>query len=188
MFFPYNFISFSSFVWLAGVGVFDADGVGVVEEVPGPFRFLLPGPLLLILSEPGLLGGESLTVGPIVPLEPVPTLLKWPVPSVGPCIIEDDGATAVDGGGVWWLFLLLRFAVVTTVILDKGDTEEDSGGRAITGDVAVIVWLFVEPRFGLRNFSCFSDDWDLKQMIFYFLQCEQWANIRHAFVTIYISL
>lgn len=48
------------------VGVLDAEGVGVVEAALALFLFRLPGPLLLILSEPGLLGGDSLTVGPIV--------------------------------------------------------------------------------------------------------------------------
>lgn len=72
---PYNFTSFSSFGFVS-VGVVDAEGVGVVEAALVPFLFLLPGPLLLILSEPGLLGGDSLTVGPIVFADPEPMLLK----------------------------------------------------------------------------------------------------------------
>lgn len=67
------------------VGVLEAEGVGVTgAAAPALLRFLLPGPVLLILSEPGLLGGESLTTGPMAALEPEPTLLKWPVPRVGP--------------------------------------------------------------------------------------------------------
>lgn len=71
----YNLISFSS-LGCVSVGVLDAEGVGVVEAALALFLFLLPGPLLLILSEPGLLGGDSLTVGPITFAEPELTLLK----------------------------------------------------------------------------------------------------------------
>lgn len=58
------------------VGVLDAEGVGVVDAALALFLLRLPGPLLLILSEPGLLGGDSLTVGPIALTEPEVMLLK----------------------------------------------------------------------------------------------------------------
>lgn len=69
-------MSFSSLVLLAmAVGVLlEVEGVGVVEAAPALFRFLLTGPELLILSDPGLLGGESLTVGPMLAADT--TLLK----------------------------------------------------------------------------------------------------------------
>lgn len=64
------------------VGVVDADGMGV-EAAVFLFRLLVP---LLILSDPGLLGGDSLTVGPIMLAEPVLLmLLKCPtVADAGP--------------------------------------------------------------------------------------------------------
>lgn len=68
------------------VGVVDADGMGVDAAA---FLFRLPV-LLLILSDPGLLGGDSLTVGPMMfteprPPPPPPMLLKWPtVADAGP--------------------------------------------------------------------------------------------------------
>lgn len=75
---------FSSFTVTVerAVGVVDADGVGV-DAVPFLFRFPVP---LLMLSEPGLLGGDSFTVGIIVLTGTVPlTLLKCPMPAdVGP--------------------------------------------------------------------------------------------------------
>lgn len=54
----------------------DAEGVGVVDAALALFLFLLPGPLLLMLSDPGLLGGDSFTVGPMMFAEPELTLLK----------------------------------------------------------------------------------------------------------------
>lgn len=75
IFISYNFISFSSFGFVR-VGVLDAEGVGVIEAALALFRFFLPGPLLLILSEPGLLGGDSLTVGPMLFADPELMLLK----------------------------------------------------------------------------------------------------------------
>lgn len=144
------------------VGVVDADGVGVTgAAAPALFRFLRPGPVLLILSEPGLLGGESLTTGPMALPEPEPTLLKWPVPSVGPWIIVGTGATVTAGGGVWRVVLLPRFDVVTTALLDTDEATDETGsaGGAVTG------WLLeVEPRFGLRVLSGFSVDWDLQSI------------------------
>lgn len=64
------------------VGVVDAEGMGV-DTVDFLFRLLV---LLLILSDPGLLGGDSLTVGPIMFKEPGPLmLLKCPtVADAGP--------------------------------------------------------------------------------------------------------
>lgn len=82
----YSFMLFSSFIMALAraVGVVDADGMGVDAAV---FLFRLPV-LLLILSDPGLLGGDSLTIGPIIftePTPPPPMLLKWPtVADVGP--------------------------------------------------------------------------------------------------------
>lgn len=71
------------------MGVLEADLLGVVEAGMAPvggicagaaivLRLRRPGPELGMLSEPGLLGGESLTVGPMMPgpAEPAPTLLK----------------------------------------------------------------------------------------------------------------
>lgn len=81
------------------VGVVDADGMDTA--VVFNFLFRLPGPLLLILSEPGLLGGDSLTVaGPIVFTRPVASPLKCPPLCVGPCIIDGTGAIVIAGGGV----------------------------------------------------------------------------------------
>lgn len=75
---------FSSFIGALAraVGVVDADGTGVDAAV---FLFRLPV-LLLILSDPGLLGGDSLTVGPIMLKGPAPLmLLKCPaVATAGP--------------------------------------------------------------------------------------------------------
>lgn len=74
---------FSSFIVVRAVGVVDADGIGV-DAAAFLFRLLV---LLLILSDPGLLGGDSLTVGPIMFAGPAPllTLLKCPrVAVVGP--------------------------------------------------------------------------------------------------------
>lgn len=64
------------------VGVVDVEGMGVEAAV---FLFRFPV-LLLILSDPGLLGGDSLTVGPIMFTEPVLLmLLKCPtVADAGP--------------------------------------------------------------------------------------------------------
>lgn len=131
----YSLKSFSSLGWLLlarAVGVLVADLLGVLEVAPALFRFLRPGPELLILSEPGLLGGESFTVGPMVP--PAPTLLKCPVPWVGPWIMEDTGgAGPVDGGGLDRLLLLPRFDVVTTLLLCVWLSTADAGGVAGTG-------------------------------------------------------
>lgn len=83
LFGSYNLTLFSSFTAaVARVGVADADGVGVDTAV-FLFRFAM---LLLILSEPGLLGGDSLTVGTMVLIGTVPLmLLKCPmVDDVGP--------------------------------------------------------------------------------------------------------
>lgn len=80
----YNLTLFSSFnaVLARVVGVVDADGVDIAVAA---FLFRFAGPLLLILSDPGLLGGDSLTVGgPIVFMEPIPMLLKCPLPDAGP--------------------------------------------------------------------------------------------------------
>lgn len=72
---------FSSFMAVRAVGVVDADGIGV-DAAAFLFRLLV---LLLMLSDPGLLGGDSLTVGPIMFGGPVPlTLLKCPMVAVGP--------------------------------------------------------------------------------------------------------
>lgn len=64
------------------VGVVDTDGMGVDAAV-FLFRLLV---VLLILSDPGLLGGDSLTVGPIMFVGPAPLmLLKCPtVAGAGP--------------------------------------------------------------------------------------------------------
>lgn len=159
VFVSYNFTLFSSFnaILVIVIGVVEADGVDTA--VVFNFLFRLPGPLLLILSEPGLLGGDSLTMaGPIVFIWPIPTPLKCPPADVGPCIIDDTGATVIAGGGVWWLFLPPLLDVVITVPL----------GTAVTTDEAVVCdccndgWV-LEPRFGLRTFSCLSDDWDLEK-------------------------
>lgn len=149
------------------VGVLDAEGVGVVEAALALFLFLLPGPLLLILSEPGLLGGDSLTVGPIVFVELEPILLKCPLLSVGPWIIDGTGATVTAGGGVWWLLLAPLLDVVTTALLDTDVTTDEAVGwdcccvcGCTCGNAG---WLFDDPRFGLRGFSCLSDDWELRK-------------------------
>jgi len=74
---------FSSFIVVVkAVGVVDAEGIGV-DTVVFLFRLLV---VLLILSDPGLLGGDSLTVGPIMFTEPAPLmLLKCPtVADAGP--------------------------------------------------------------------------------------------------------
>lgn len=122
--------------------------------------------MLLILSEPGLLGGDSLTVGPIEPTEPI--LLKWPpVTNEGPCIIDGTGATDTDGGGVWWLFLPPRLEVVTTALLETDVAIDDIGScdcgwdAGCDCDCANAGWLLDDPRFGLRTLSL-SVDWDLK--------------------------
>lgn len=150
--------SFSSFVLFPKfVGVVDTDGVGVTEP-PTLFLFLLPGPVLLILSELGLLGGESLTTGPIVFVVPEVTLLKWPVPKMGPWIIDGIGATVTDGGdGIGWLFLPPRFDVVTTPLFEADEPTVDTGNGGIGNG-----WLFDEPRFVFLVLSCFSVDCDLK--------------------------
>lgn len=125
-------MSFSSLAMCDAV----VDGIGV-EDCPALLRFLLLCPELLIDSEPGLLGGDSLTVGPMadadvgIVVDPLAvTLLKCPVPSVGPCIIDATGATVTEGGGVWWFPLATpRFDVVTTLVLleDKLVTTDDTG-------------------------------------------------------------
>jgi len=80
----YNFTLFSSFTAVVArvAGVVDADNVGVDAA---PFLLRFPA-LLLILSEPGLLGGDSLTVGTMMFAEVVPVmLLKCPIAAnVGP--------------------------------------------------------------------------------------------------------
>jgi len=76
----YSF-TFSSFIGALAraVGVVDADGMGVDAAV-FLFRLLV---VLLILSDPGLLGGDSLTVGPIMFTEPA-LLMLLKCPTVGP--------------------------------------------------------------------------------------------------------
>lgn len=80
----YSFTLFSSFIVALArmVGVVDTDGMGVDAAV-FLFRLLV---VLLILSDPGLLGGDSLTVGPIMFAGPAPLmLLKCPtVAGAGP--------------------------------------------------------------------------------------------------------
>lgn len=151
---------FSSFIVVRVVGVVDADGIGV-DAAAFLFRLLV---LLLILSDPGLLGGDSLTVGPIMFAGPVPlTLLKCPRVAVGPWIIdgtEVTGATVTAGGGVWWLFLAPLLDVATTAVLDTEVTTDE------VCDCGSDPWLLDEPRFGLRDFSCLSDDWELKSNVF----------------------
>lgn len=77
----YSFTLFSSFIVAVAraVGVVEADGIGVDAAV---FLFRL----LVLLSDPGLLGGDSLTIGPITfagPMPP-PMPLKCPTANVGP--------------------------------------------------------------------------------------------------------
>jgi len=148
----YSF-TFSSFIGALAraVGVVDADGMGVDAAV-FLFRLLV---VLLILSDPGLLGGDSLTVGPIMFTEPA-LLMLLKCPTVGPWIIDGTEATVAAGGGVWWLFLAPLLDVVPTAVLD---TEVTIDGIVCDGSDD---WLLDEPRFGLRGFSCLSDDWELK--------------------------
>lgn len=154
-------MSFSSLAMSDGV----VGGTGV-EDWPALLRFLLPCPELLIVSDPGLLGGDSLTVGPMagaevgIALDAKPAavmLLKCPLPTVGPCIIDATGATVTGGGGVWWFPLATpRFDVVTTLVLleDKLVTTDDTGNGTCWP-----CWLFaVLPRFVFRVFSCLSVD------------------------------
>lgn len=78
----------------------DADGVDAVPPLVA-FFFRLLVPLLLILSDPGLLGGDSLTIAvPRTFTAPGP-IPKCPPPDVGPWIIDGTtGATVAAGGGV----------------------------------------------------------------------------------------
>lgn len=155
----YNFTLFSSFI-VRVVGVVDADGIGV-DTAAFLLRLLV---VLLILSDPGLLGGDSLTVGPIMFAEPAPLmLLKCPmVADVGPWMIDVTdvtGVTVTAGGGVWWLFLAPLLDVATTAVLDTEVTTDE----AVVCDCGSDAWLLDEPRFGLRDFSCLSDDWELEK-------------------------
>lgn len=56
------------------------------------------------------------------------------------------------------MFLAPLLDVVTTAVLD---TEVTIDGIVVC-DCGSDVWLLDEPRFGLRGFSCLSDDWELK--------------------------
>lgn len=56
------------------------------------------------------------------------------------------------------MFLAPLLDVATTAVLDTEVTTDE----AVVCDCGSEPWLLDELRFGLRDFSCLSDDWELK--------------------------